>query len=463
MKKRTLKIRIIATVLSVVTIFSVTIATTASAAAASTGDVAGDVAYAAGIGVIRQYAPGGQAIAGALDTIINSFTQQGPSLSDISNDISALRGEISTQFADIKNQMKDYSEAIENKIVDQTVIAGKGVGFDKLMTELQATDRQISNINRDSSINDKEKAVEIACLIGKNSDWNKTSNLYYGYQDFMNTLSSSSFADQKDRDLYQVVYSDFASKVMFSGEALDQSNPYIDRVMLLGLYAYSVNSQCLKAAQTVSQFTAEDEKMLNADELRNYYSVKSLTGIVNGEINHMNSKMFDTSRTDSVAAHYNNYKSMSRLVFLNKNTVSKELKSLIAVGNLAEASGYASRLFDIMDKGALTHEELGNLASYVKSAYNGKTLRDYLTYVGFDLNDIQKDARIVVGGEIIESTGEAAFENGYIIIRYRCDRPEISIDDAAFTISNRPAYKYVMYNCSYERFSSDIVIGFNKA
>lgn len=462
MKKRTLKIRIIATVLSVVTIFSVTTASTVSAAAASTGDVAGDVAYAAGIGIIRQYAPGGQAIAGVLDTIINSFTQQGPSLSDISNDISALRGEISTQFADIKNQMKDYSEAIENKIVDQTVIAGKGVGFDKLMTELQATDRQINSINHDSSINDKEKAVEIACLIGKNSDWNKTSNLYYGYQDFMNTLSSSSFADQKDRDLYQVVYSDFASKVMFSGEALDKSKPYVDRVTLLGLYAYSINSQCLKAAQAVSQFTAEDEKMLNTDEMRNYYSVKSLTGVVNGEINHMNSKMFDTSKADSVAAHYNNYKSMSRLIFINKSTESKALTASMTAGNLSNIANNPNNLFNIMDKGALNHKELSDLAAYVKSAYNGKTLRDYLTYVGFDLTNVPKDARFVVGDEIWVTT-EGYIEDFKIVMKKVFDRPEISIDDGSCNITNRPGYWQIYYEYVFEPRSSDVIICFNKA
>ena len=462
MNKRTFKTRIIATVLAVVTIFSVTVATSVSAAAAPTGDVAGDAIYAAGIGIIRQYAPGGQAIAGALDTIINSFTQQGPSLSDISNDISKLRSDISTQFADVKKQMKDYSEAIENKIVDQTVIAGKGVGFDKLMTELQATDRQINSINHDSSINDKEKAVEIACLIGKNSEWNKTSNLYYGYQDFMNTLSASSFADQKDRDLYQVVYSDFASKVMFSGEALDRSNPYIDRVMLLGLYAYSINSQCLKAAQTVSRFTADDEKLLGADELRNYYSVKSLTGVVNGEIDHMNSKMFDTSRADSVAAHYNTYKSMSRLVFVNKNTESKALTASMTAGNLSNIANNPNNLFNIMDKGALNHKELSDLSAYVKSAYNGKTLRDYLTYVGFDLTNVPKDARFVVGDEIWVTT-EGYFEDFKIVMKKVFDRPEISIDDGSCNITNRPGYWQIYYEYVFEPRSSDVIICFNKA
>lgn len=462
MKKTTIKTRVIAGVLSAITAFSVGTMAIGSASAASTGDVAGDAAYAAGIGVIRQYVPGGQAIAGALDSIINSFTQKGPSLSDISNDINNLRSEISTQFTDIKKQMKDYTEAIENKIVDQTVIAGKGVGFDKLLTELQATDRQINSINKDSSINDKEKAVEIACLIGKNSEWNKTSNLYYGYQDFMNTLSSSSFADQKNRDLYQVVYSDFTSKVMFSGEALDMSKPYIDRVMLLGLYAYSVNSQCLKAAQTVSRFTADDEKQLNADELRNYQSVKSLTGVVNGEIDHMNSQMFDTSKTDSVAAHYNTYKNMNRFVFLNKNTESKSLQGWLSATCMTKISTNPYWVIDVMDKSGLTHEETCALADYVKSAYSGKTLRDYLTGVGFNLTGIPKDARFIAGNEKHVGT-EGNFEDFKYIVKNVCDRPELSIDDKTLSIADRPAYKQRYQQAIYEPRSSDYIVWFNKA
>ena len=247
-----------------------------------------DKAYEAGMEIIKKFVPEGDTIADVVSFIVDSYQDDGPSLADISSQIADLRNEMTAQFNEIKEEMKQYAEEIENKIVDQTVIAGKGVGFDKLMTALQATDRQIKAITDDSSLNDNEKAVEVAALIGNNAEWVKSDNLYFQYQDFMNTLAAPSFADQKDRDLYQVVYNDLIPQAMFSGEALNMSSPYIERVMLLGLYAYSINAQCLKAAQTVSEFTAEEEATLNQDVAYTYRQIKSLTSIVNGEIININ-------------------------------------------------------------------------------------------------------------------------------------------------------------------------------
>ena len=463
MKRNTFKIRITATVLSVITIFSVMGASAASASAASTGSPIGDAAYAAGIGVIRQYVPGGQAMAGVIDSIVNSFTDKGPSLSDISSDISSMRAEISSQFADIKNQMKDYTEAIENKIVDQTVIANKGTGFDKLMTALKGTDRQIASINTDSSLNDNEKAVEIACLIGRNSEWNKSSNLFFGYQDFMNTLSSPSFADQKDRDLYQVVYNDFTSKVMFSGEALDMSQPYVNRVILLGLYAYSINSQCLKAAQTVSMFTDKEEATLNADEMNNYRSVKSLTSIVNGEINDMNTTMFDLTCKDSVAAHLNTYETMSRTVFLNKGTANKALTGMPAIGDMTKISSDPQGIFNIAERGTLSMDTIKTIVAYVKSAYPGKTLREYLTTVGFDMTAVPKDSYFAVAAAYEYYRSYGWRDNS---LKPTCfyKYPSVSVDDSSLNTVDREAFKWMPYDyVEHESLSNAFVVNFKAA
>ncbi len=466
MTKKMLRTRVIATVLSIIMILSaVTAATVSASAAASTGSLPGDMAYQAGLGVIRQYVPGGQLIVGALDTLIGSFTNDGPSLSDISSDIADLRKDIKSEFTSIKNQMKDYTDQIENKIVDQTVIASKGTGFDKLMTALEESDRQIAAINADTTLNDKEKAVEIASLIGKNTEWIKNNNLLFGYQDFINTLGSSSFADQKDRDLYQVVYNDFTSKVMFSGEALDMANPYICRVILLGLYAYSINSQCLKAAQTVSGFTADDEAMLNKDELNNYRTVKSLTSIVDSKIVDITARMFDMDRSDSVVARYNNYVGMStRTIFLNKGTANKTFGKTLKCANLSDVGNDFSSILDIMDNGGLSHDEINALSSYVKSAYPGKTLRDYLTYIGFDMSGVPQDARFVAGDENVHgTTGKGDWDGHQFILKIPFERPMISADDADFNCSNRPAYYRIVNYFGADQLSSDNIINFSNA
>lgn len=447
MKKTTIKNRIIACILSVSTVFSVVAFSVTSAFAAEADQVIEKTAYSVGLAAISEYVPGGKLISAALGSICGSFMDNGPSLGDISKDISDMRNEMNTQFNDIKNQMKNYTEAIENKIVDQTVISGKGIGLDKLMTALKNTGRQIDSINK-SFLNDKEKAVEIAALIGNNTQWNKTGNMYFEYQDLMDTLSSNSFADQKNRDLFQVLCSDYYSKVMFSGEAKDLADPYVQRVMLLGLYAYSINAECLKAAQTVSKFTESDEASLNRDELNKYNSVKSLTNIVVNEINAMNTQMFDAKKTDSVAAHYISYEKMSRTVFLNKGTESKALKNTLAVAEMSDNNAAAG----LSTSHALSNDNIKALADYIKSTYPGKSFRGYLTTVGFNVSAIKKNSHFVVGN---------VKDGGYYIVdvdgfKYPCPNPyhadQISIDDNSFKIEDRacvPNTEALLYKGQY--------------
>ena len=138
-----IKIRIIAGILSAITIISVGTVAMASASAAtlpSTGDKASDIVinagYQAGLAAIKLGIPGGTAIAPMLDSIIGSFMPKGPSLTDINSNINELRSEISTQFAEVKKQITDSTNAVEKKIVNQSVIAEKGDSFDSLMTAM---------------------------------------------------------------------------------------------------------------------------------------------------------------------------------------------------------------------------------------------------------------------------------------------------------------------------------------
>lgn len=480
MKKFNMKTKVIAVVLSIVLVFSACSALSASAAQAKTEAMKADYvsnqpgveeipekAYEAGMEIIKKFVPEGDTIAEVVNMIVESYQDEGPSLADISGQIADLRNEMSEQFEEIKEQMQQYAEEIENKIVDQTVIAGKGVGFDKLMTALQATDRQIKAISNDESLNENEKAVEVAALIGNNTEWVESDNLYFQYQDFMNTLAAPTFADQKDRDLYQVVYNDFIPQALFSGEALNLSEPYIERVMLLGLYAYSINAQCLKAAQTVSEFTADQEATLNQDVAYTYRQIKSLTSIVNGEIININDKMFETEIDDTVVNHFNKYESISRIVFINCGTENIKLATKMRIGCFSDV-GDQDALFeivDIMDSYDFSIGKLKLVADHVRATYPGTSLRTFLSNVGFDMSDLPQDSLITVDNVNVYKTELIVVDTG-IGTRNYCNFPSVSIDDSSVSTVSRDCYKVVCLPTGGkygEVLSSAYVTNFSKA
>ena len=441
MKRTSVKTKVIALVLSVLIVFSAGSGTLICRAAAPNASPIPEAAYEAALALIRQYVPAGGAISAVIDKIVSSYTDDGPTLADISAEIAQLRDDLHEQFDEVKEQMKEYTQEIEDMITDQTVIAGKGIGFDKLMTALQATNRQIDAINNDSTLNDNEKAVEIAALIGKNDEWVEQDNLYFQYQDFINTMASSSFAEQQDRDLYQVVYDQFVPKVMFSGEAMDFSMPYIERVIFLGLYAYSINAQCLKAAQTISKFTDEDVATLNEDELNTYHNVKSLTSIVEAEIYDMHERMFDMSLEDSVMTHFQNYCQTNRNVYIEYGKQNKIFARRMLAGCF-DTVGNESKfreIYTIMDEGNLSHDEMAELAAYVAEAYPGTSLRTFLTNQGFNLSNIPQDALISTGDEQVYYS-EGYVDQGGIGFKFWYNFPSVSIDDTDLRVQDHDCF-----------------------
>ncbi len=458
MKK--VKRRVISSILSLVIVCSIATMAVSTASAAdlpSTGDKTTDTIikteYAIGTGLIRQYVPGGQAIVGALDAIMGGLSDKGPSLSDINDNINKLRAEISKEFSDIKNQMNNNKKEIENKIVDQTVIANKGSNFDTLMSSMKETASQIDTFIKDTSLNEKERAIEIAALIGRNDKWTNSSNVHNQYLSFMNTLSSTSFADQKGRDFCQVVFNDCKSNFMFSGEAIDVAKPYLDRVMLLGTYAYSIDCQCLKAAQDISKFTAEDKKELDEDALEKLSAVKSRTSVINNEINKINDKMFDAGASDSVTTHYKNFNKTSRTIFINKNTTNQPFKKNLKEFNHwfgVTGSGAFNKIKNDICANTISKGDMEALIKYIQTNHEGTSLRDYLKKVGFNVNRVSTDSYMTYAGGNSESI------NYYIVgFEYICKATGYDFDTAIKKSSGNSPKTCVVGKNGINRLKSD--------
>ncbi len=401
-KKRTGKFRrAIASVMAGIMMISAGAAistTAASAATVTTTQAENHVAIDIGLTVIGKFVSGGSVISPILKSIIGAFQKKGPSIGDVRKDIEKLRTEMKEEFNKIKQKMEEDTMHIESKIIDQTVIATKGNTFDDLLVALKETADQINTINKDKSLTENEKAIEINALIGSNSQWNQKNNLFFGIKSLLHVLSDATFSDTKNRDIYQVIFNDFAHKALFSGEAMNKAAPYINRLMLLNCYAYTLSAQCLDAAMSVSHLTNAQVKALSSIERAKYKSVVSRASLVENEIEELNSKSFDVDRKDSVATHYKNYMEQSKTVFINYTKSHRELSADIncqihARGRNREAW---RNIAHILRNEELSTDEVRLIIDHIKKNYSDTTIRSYLKYVGFNMDNVPWGAKMCI-------------------------------------------------------------------
>ncbi len=407
-----------------------------------TGKVIINASVKMGLSLLDMFVPGGKVISKGLDSVYSDLSRESgksggsegvkEQLDTISKDIASLKRDIDEQYSSLKGQVDKGFENLESKIVSQSVISSDGALFDKLSTSLEAMESQIDIIMNDKTINDETKAVFIADLIGRNSQWTSDdNNLIFLYKLFMNSLSSATFKNQNaSSDLYEIVfeqaYNSMKNEIMFANEARQLSDKYIQSLMLLGLKAYTIASFCLKAHQLVSTITEDSVDPIARDKFK---SIRTLKNIVDSEIVTISKKMFDAEMTNSVTYHLNNYLNNTTPVFVNKGTTYKVFKKKLSTNSIIYGADYTepvqtygrvpgtyitTYVFTKVDENRSAFEALARgagfdvsgetnkaiieadaIANYVYS--KNKTLREFLTEVGFDLSDIYGDILFLRG------------------------------------------------------------------
>ena len=409
-------------------------------------DYAG-ASYAAGKALLEEYVPGGSAIAAGLDVLLG---QQEPTLADIKTQLDSIQGsldsirdEITKGFQAVENQIAQLAQAqyemgiaIQNKIdevgakiekvvAEQTVFADKGGSFDELMSSLRIGERQITNIQKDESLSPQTKAVELSKLIGTSDKWTDSGNLYNKYLSFLDSLTGTNFGDLQGRDILTILYDSFyTTDLMFNGEVIYRGSLYASRLNYLALEAYSTCIECLKAAALVSSFSNDDVAQLDTTNYAKYKNgeIASPLSVIQGEIDFLNSKMFEVGFDQvSLADRMNDYYTRDRNVFIYKGEENVRLcekllywkydstsdkyegdfqDALAAYHGFADAKNTLSRRLEDL----YAYDDLGYefkfpevFVEYVKQLYADLTFADILKMLGYDISDLTEDTLFVTG------------------------------------------------------------------
>ena len=427
-----------------------------------------DLAIKAGKALIENFVSHGKQIISVVTAIIGCFSkdEQGKkvTLDDIKGQIDSLRDELTEKFQEIESELASLSEQqrqieerLEKLIVDQTVLSSKAKDFDTLLTTLQEASRQISVIENtsDEEMSPQNRSFELARLIGSNEKWLDTNNIFNQCLNLLTTLTGNTFGDIKGRDLLTIINDQYSTEALFTGEAKHSTELYFNQVLYLAFYAYSIISQCLKGAEDVATFTAEDVAKLSEENQTRYQNreIATLYSIITEETEYLNRKVFqidfeEPSLTGRIDAYYDN--DDNRHIFINKGTaninmkddlIKREYKDAAFVKDGSEYDSWSLDTFvNDADHNATFDASMRlGVVNHVKANFNG-TMREYLTALGYDLTNVPENAyyyiEIVITTEDGEMDPHTAMGYYYIIMGYKA----VNIDDKDFTIIDQVVF-----------------------
>ena len=277
----------------------------------------------AGLGAIRQFVPGGQVIAGFLATFFDAVLKvdKPDPNEEIIKKLDDLESEIKNRLNLIENELKYLGKDIFERINGTIYINSFGSDLNNLKIQIEFLVSTLTINSNSAKLTHNEIIVENAFTIGNNKNWMQPGHMIFNLKNLADTLAGNTFSTAEPRDLYQIVYDNFVPDNMFSGEAYDDSDYYIEKVMNIYLYGCSAIFQSLENAYLLCNFTDNDIESLSPLIKEHYYStVVSEPRLVTELMRSIAEKVFDIKNESSVISHYLAFKYKKkncRNIFIN--------------------------------------------------------------------------------------------------------------------------------------------------
>ena len=412
MKKNNIKTKIIAGILSAITVCSIGAMTTTTAFAAETHISTGTniindnkvvmnndlktttkLSTATLFKVLEQASKYGKYVTPALGVLLEAFVES--PADRIEKKLDEVNGKIDKIFDKI-----DASEAsIKAELTNDIAVQSFYNTFTKFKAQTRAMHDKIKDIYA-SNLTDEAKAAKIAALTGNSSEWRAR------FEDVLNELNSfcKKPSMTKDGTIFDLIYKHYTNSVMLSGEALDLAKPVSDHVMQVYTAGCATLVESLSAQLYFNALSADAKAKADPefaahicksnDDIQN--EIKAVTKLLTGDEN--------SSKADTVKGMYDKTMGMARTILVNKGhdniALNAELKvhahqSKFAEGvyNVSKGEKVTNEFNREFDKTVLNLEKAKLIADYAKS--KGIALRKLLESCGFNVSKLPQNANLV--------------------------------------------------------------------
>ena len=206
-----------------------------------------------GLKLIGWFVPGGGAITAFLNPIVESYFKiEEPDPNEVVlKEISSMRKEIISRLDEIENNLKIQNNNILDTIIGAIYINSFGTELNNLRNQIEGLVSTLIITNNSKIFSKNEKIVENAYTIGSNKNWMEKGNIILNLKNLADTLAGKSFTEVDPRDVYEIVYDSIKQYRMFSGEAYDDTDIYIEKMMSIYIYGCSVIIETLRNTQLI--------------------------------------------------------------------------------------------------------------------------------------------------------------------------------------------------------------------
>ena len=431
MKKNNIfKRRVIAAVLSAITVFSVGTMATTSAFAAETRVSAGttitndnklsfdrDLLQVKNIssstllkvleGVTKHGKYACPFISGMLDAFIEKPEER----------IEKKLTELSDKVDKIFDKLDASEASIKTKISNDLGVQSFYNVFIKFKTATENMNKKINDIYA-SNLSNADKIAKIASLTGNYNEWRSK------FEDVLGELNS--FCEKpsmtKDGNIFELAYNYHTNSVMFSGEALDKAKPVCNHVLQVYAAGCATLMESLAAQVCYNNLSAEAKATVNPEFAAHICKdandiekeIKTVSVFLTGEENGKNE--------DTIKGMYDKLMNTPRNIFVNKGHDNTQLaaqlkmrnhKSAYADGKYRnyKAKDVANEFNNDLTKATLTCDKAKALADYAKA--KDISIRKLLENNGINTANLPKGTNLVTANAWDGSISKATCAVGY--------------------------------------------------
>ncbi len=295
--------------------------------------------------------------------------------------------------------MKKEFEVAKKENIDVTTLESYGSRLDNFNSKATIRAKSIQDIRDDEDLNDAQKAVQIAELIGSTSEWRTGTNngdILLAMTSAAQCFKGGSDTDMSSRDLYNAIYEFNTHNSMFSGEASHKSEGFIQKRVQGFIRNCGVVLECFKAHKEVNNLTAEQVETLDPQTRAVYDRIKADNKNIVKQIKNVASIFLGNSKAKYDEDKIGIFDTAREYYEKDKTTYIDGGKQNIALKNQLEAKtgrDYQCGDFtniqgsqEIIKKAGLKKEDIEKIVNQAKA--NNMTLVEYLKYSGFDTSNL---------------------------------------------------------------------------